>query len=48
MPAKFNSCVSNGGKVRTIKVNAKEYVHVCYPKGSKKGVSGEVKKYKKV
>lgn len=36
MPAKFEKCVRDGGRVRTIKPKGKEsktYIHVCYPKG---------------
>ena len=44
MGVKFNECVKNGGKVRTIVVNEKQgkYMHVCYPKGSNKAIAGEV------
>lgn len=48
MPANFNACVANGGKVITKKVNAKQYMHICYPKGGGSPISGEVKGYKKV
>lgn len=48
MPAKFDACVSGGGKVITKKVNAKQYIHICYPRGGGDSVSGEVKEYKKV
>lgn len=48
MPAAFDACYKNGGKVITKKVNAKQYIHVCYPKGGGSPVSGEVKSYKKV
>jgi len=48
MPAEFDACVSGGGKVITKKVNDRQYIHVCYPKGGGKPVSGEVKSYKKV
>jgi len=48
MPAGFESCVANGGRVRTKRVNANQYLHICYPKGGGSPVSGEVKPYKKV
>lgn len=49
MPAKFDRCVSRGGRVRTIKPRgqgSKVYLHVCYPVGGGSPVSGEVKKRK--
>lgn len=39
-------CVRTGGKVITKKVNAKQYMHICYKDG--KSYPGEVKDYKKV
>jgi hypothetical protein len=42
MPADFEKCVSEGGKVRTIKVGKNKYMHVCYDKAGKSH-SGEVK-----
>ena len=48
-PAKFNKCVREGGRVRTIKPKgegSRTYIRVCYPK-SGSPVSGEVKKRKK-
>jgi hypothetical protein len=48
MPKKFEDCVKNNGKVRTIIINKKKgtYMHVCY---DKKGNShaGEVHTKKK-
>ena len=41
MPADFEACVKNGGRVRTIKVGANKYMHVCYKDG--KSTHGEVK-----
>lgn len=34
MPAAFDKCVKDGGKVRTIIINKKKgtYMHVCYDK----------------
>jgi len=50
MPAAFNRCKKAGGKIRTKRVDAEHYMHICIPKGGGKGssVGGEVKKYKKV
>lgn len=48
MPAAFDKCIADGGKVITKKVNSKQYIHVCYPKGGGASVSGEVKNYKKI
>jgi len=48
MPQAFDDCVASGGNVITKKVNDKEYMHICYPKGGGAPIPGEVKKYKKV
>ena len=48
MPQAFTDCYKSGGKVITKRVNARQYIHVCYPKGSGSPISGEVKEYKKV
>lgn len=45
MPADFDACVKNGGRVRTISVNKTQYMHVCYLDG--KSHSGEVKTKKR-
>ena len=52
MPADFNRCVSNGGRVRTISGPNKlyglkkgQYVHLCFLKG--KSYKGETKTKKK-
>lgn len=45
MPADFNKCVSEGGKVRTIKVGRGKYMHVCYDKEGNSH-AGEVKERK--
>jgi len=47
MPAGFEKCVSEGGRVRTKKIDSKHYIHICWDK-SGKSHSGEVKEYKKV
>lgn len=49
MPRKFNKCVADGGRVRTLKPKGKgnrTYLPICYPKGGGSPVSGEVKKRK--
>jgi hypothetical protein len=48
MPKVFIDCVKNGGNVVTKRLNDKEYMHICFPKGGGASVSGEVKKYKKL
>lgn len=50
MPAEFEKCRAAGGKIRTKRLNADEYMHICIPPGGGKGdsVAGEVKKYKKL
>ena len=40
MPAGFERCVANGGRVRTIKPNAGTYIKICYLNG--KSYRGEV------
>jgi hypothetical protein len=42
MPADFQKCVDEGGKVRTIKIKDNRYMHVCYDK-SGKSHAGEVR-----
>lgn len=42
MPADFDKCVSDGGRVITLDVNSKQYMHVCYDKAGK-AHKGEVK-----
>ena len=51
MPADFEKCRAQGGKIRTVsgpseehELSAGEYVHYCYRKG--KSYRGEVKKAK--
>lgn len=43
MPEKFNSCVKNGGRVRTKSLKGRKYIHLCFPKGGGPSVAGEVK-----
>lgn len=45
MPADFEKCVKEGGKVITKKINDKQYMHICYDKNGK-AHSGEVKNKK--
>jgi hypothetical protein len=45
MPADFERCVREGGRVRTIKLKDDKYMHVCYDK-SGKSHAGEIKKRK--
>ena len=44
MPAKFDWCVKNKGKVRTVSLPGDKYYHVCILNGKK--YRGEVKKKK--
>lgn len=46
MPKGFDRCVAKGGRIRTKKVNDKQYMRICYVGG--KSFAGEVKNYKKV
>jgi len=41
MPAGFEKCVRNGGRVRTKKLSGNKYQHVCFLKG--KSYAGHVK-----
>jgi hypothetical protein len=45
MPADFERCVRNGGRVRTIKHGKDKYQHICYDKEGSH--AGEVKTKKK-
>lgn len=45
MPADFDKCVREDGRVRTVKVGKKKYMHVCYDKNNKSH-AGEVKERK--
>ena len=44
MPAGFDKCVADGGRVRTKKLAGGKYMHICFLKG--KSYPGEVKKSK--
>lgn len=43
MPANFDKCVSDGGRVRTKLLKGGKYIHICFPKGGGPSISGEVK-----
>jgi len=45
MPAAFEKCVREGGRVRTMKVKGGRYMRVCFDKQGKSHAS-EVKKTK--
>lgn len=45
MPADFDKCVKEGGKVRTKTINKNQYMHICILNG--KTYAGEVKTKKK-
>lgn len=45
MPADFEKCVADGGRVRTIKVGKNKYMYICYDKEGNSH-SGEVKELK--
>ena len=45
MPAGFDRCVKNGGRVRTKKLSGGRYMHICFLNG--KSYAGEVKTKKK-
>ena len=42
MPADFDKCVKEGGRVRTIKVGKGKYQHICYDSNGKSH-AGEIK-----
>ncbi|KKU88269.1 MAG: hypothetical protein UY18_C0017G0003 [Microgenomates group bacterium GW2011_GWF2_47_9] len=42
MPADFDKCVADGGKVRTKPLSGGKYMHICYDKEGKSH-AGEVK-----
>lgn len=49
MPAAFDKCEAEGGRVRTMKPKGKKsktYLRICYPKGGGPPISGEVKRSK--
>jgi len=46
MPAGFDRCVKNGGRVRTKELSGGRYMHICFLNG--KSYAGEVKTKKKI
>ena len=46
MPADFDKCRAEGGKIRTKRINSNEYMHICILNG--KSYSGDMKQYKKL
>jgi len=46
MPADFDKCYKNGGRVRTIKLSATTYKKVCYDKEGRHQGHVETKKTK--
>ena len=46
MPADFERCRRNGGKIRTKTIDGTHYMHICILNG--KTYAGEVKKKKKL
>ena len=45
MPAGFDMCRKNGGRIRTKKLKGGKYMHICFLDG--KSYAGEVKTAKK-
>jgi len=46
MPADFERCRREGGRIKTKKLSGGRYMHICFKDG--KSYAGEVKHYKKV
>ena len=44
MPADFEKCVKEGGRVRTKRLKGDKYIHLCFKDG--KSYAGEVKEAK--
>jgi len=42
MPANFEKCVREGGRVRRKMLSDGRYINICYPKGGGPGKAGEV------
>jgi putative hemolysin len=42
MPASFDNCRANGGKIRTKSLSGGKYIHICFDKNGKSH-AGEVK-----
>ncbi len=43
MPADFDKCVTEKGRVRTITLKGGRFMRICYPKGGGSSIAGEVK-----
>lgn len=43
MPAAFDKCVKDGGRVRTKDLGKGKYIHICFPKGGGGSIAGAVK-----
>ena len=43
MPANFEKCVANGGRIRTKTLSGGRYIKVCFPKNGGPSVAGYVK-----
>ena len=48
MPAAFDRCRREGGKIRTKPLKGGKYMHICIPKGGGASVGGEVKTKQKI
>jgi len=46
MPAAFEKCVKDGGRVRTKKLSGGRYIKICFYPNGKGSVAGEVHKKK--
>ncbi len=42
MPAKFEACIANGGRVKRKTLSDGRYINICFPKGGGPGIAGEV------
>lgn len=47
MPADFEKCQAEGGRIITKRLNSTEYMHICWDKEGKSH-AGEVRTYKKL
>ena len=43
MPAAFDKCEAEKGRVRTISLKGGRYMRICYPSGGGSSIAGEVK-----
>ncbi len=42
MPADFDKCVAEGGRVRRKTLSDGRYINICFPKDGGPGIAGEV------